>query len=370
MRASWKSIVLISVVAALLVASGGCTDGSGAGATVAPVPVVVASASLTAVPLVIEAPATLHAVGSVAVRARVDGEVLSAGFEEGTDVTAGQVLFRIDPRPFEALLAEARATLAKDEAVLARDRAQRKRYGELLAQGYVSADDYAQLIANLRTAEAAVAGDLASVQAAELNLAYCAIRAPISGRTGVMGVRPGNLVRASDGVVLVTVTQMDPVFVDFSVPQSSLADLRRGLDRATIRIADGDEPWGHESRLDFIDNTVDTTTGTIHVRGAAANQDGTLLPGEIVRARLEIADMEQSVVVPASAVGTGPDGDYVFVVAPGGRARQQKVVVGRQTPELAVITSGVRAGDPVVTDGQSRLKDGMPVVVVPAGGHA
>jgi multidrug efflux system membrane fusion protein len=330
-------------------------------------PVVVSTATLQAVPLTLNAVGTLVAVNSAVIRTRVDGELLKVEFNEGDTVKAGQILFRLDARPYAALLAEANANLAKDEATLARYRAQLKRYDDLVVKGYVSADDYAQVKANEQTAAAAVIADHAAVQGAQLNLDYCTIAAPISGRTGTVAIRAGNLIKAADAATLVTITQLDPVYADFAIPQQSLDDVRQAITakQAMVTLATGasDAIYGHASKLDFVDNVVDAGSGTVHVRATVDNADHTLWPAQFVHVQLQLGQTQPVTTVPANAIGNGPNGTFVFVVDAQQQAHQRAVTVARQTPQWAVIRDGLKADEQVVTDGQSRLQDGMKVQV-------
>ncbi|MGC3981870.1 MAG: efflux RND transporter periplasmic adaptor subunit [Steroidobacteraceae bacterium] len=326
------------------------------------IPVTIAPAKLQTVPYILSAVGNLIAVNSAVVRTRVDAQLLKVEFNEGDEVKAGQVLFRLDARPYEALLAQAKANLAKDEATLERNRAQRQRYDNLMSKDYVSADDYAQIKANEQTAAAAVIADQAAVQAAQLNLDYCTIRAPISGRSGTVALRAGNLLKAADAATLVTITQLDPVYVDFTVPQQDLDLVRRGMlaSKAMVSLAtdDGNVSYAHTSKLDFIDNTVDAANGTVHVRATVVNGDHALWPSQFVHVHLQLDQAEQVVTVPGNAVGNGPDGSYVFTVDATLHVHQRTVTVSRQTDSVAIISQGVAAGDEVVSDGQSRLQDG------------
>jgi multidrug efflux system membrane fusion protein len=334
------------------------------------VPVVTSVATLQAVPLTLNAVGTLVAVNSAVVRTRVDGDLLKVEFTEGDTVTAGQVLFRLDARPYTALLAEANANLAKDEATLARNRAQRQRYDDLMAKDYVSADDYAQIKANEQTAAAAVIADHAAVEAAQLNLDYCTIRAPISGRTGTVAIRAGNLLKTADASTLVTITQLDPVYADFAIPQQSLDAVRQAMQakQAMVTLATGasDATYSHASALNFIDNTVDAASGTVHVRATVSNSDHALWPAQFVHVQLQLGQSQPVLTVPTTAIGAGPNGAYVFVLDDKRQVHQRAVTVARQTSQWAVIANGLKVGEQVVSDGQSRLQDGAQVQTVAA----
>ena len=359
---------LLIVLAAMLVgvaACGGSTSNGANSQSSKAIPVVISVASLQAVPLTINAVGSLIAVNSAVIRTQVDAQLRAVDFTEGDTVTAGQILFRLDARPYEALLAQANANLAKDEATLARYHAQRQRYDDLMAKDYVSADDYAQIKANEQTAAAEVIADQAAVQAAQLNLDYCTIRAPISGRTGTVAIRAGNLLKTADAATLVTITQLDPVYVDFAIPQQSLDAVRQAMLAkqavVTMTTSSDEGAYAHASKLDFIDNTVDANSGTVHVRATVNNADHALWPAQFVHVKLQMGQIQQVVTVPTTAIGTGPNGTYVFVVDSQQQVHQRAVTVSRQTAELAIISEGLAAGEQVVSDGQSRLHDGVHV---------
>lgn len=373
-RRSWRGGIWLVPMLAMLAAgcSGQAANSAGKrNSTQADqaIPVVVSTATLQTVPLTLSAVGSLIAVNSAAIRSRVDAQLLAVDFNEGDEVKAGQILFRLDARPYQALLAEAKANLAKDQATLARNRAQRQRYDNLISKDYVSADDYAQIKANEQTAAAAVSADQAAVQAAQLNLDYCTIRAPISGRSGTVAIRAGNLLQAADATTLVTITQLDPVYVDFAIPQQSLDAVRQAMlaDKAMVTLANTDDAavYTHASKLDFIDNTVDANSGTVHLRATVANTDHALWPAQFVHVRLQLDQAQQVVTVPLSAIGSGPDGNYVFVVDAAQQVHQRAVIVSRQTAQLAVISMGIAAGEQVVSDGQSRLQEGALVQASP-----
>lgn len=357
-------IVLAAVLTGVAACGGSTSNGANSQSSKA-IPVVISVANLQAVPLTINAVGTLIAVNSAIVRTQVDAQLRAVDFTEGDTVKAGQILFRLDARPYEALLAQANANLAKDQATLARYRAQRQRYDDLMAKDYVSADDYAQIKANEQTAAAEVIADQAAVQAAQLNLDYCTIRAPISGRTGTVAIRAGNLLKTADAATLVTITQLDPVYVDFAIPQQSLDAVRQAMLAkqavVTMTTSSDDGAYAHASKLDFIDNTVDTASGTVHVRATVSNADHALWPAQFVHVKLQMSQGQQVITVPATAIGTGPNGTYVFVVDGQQQAHQRAVTVSRQTAELAIISEGLAAGEQVVSDGQSRLHDGIHV---------
>src|SRR5213083_1901310 len=288
------------------------------------VPVTVARAEQRAVPFEIPATGTAEPRQTVSVQSQVTGVLTRVAFREGDDVEAGEMLFQIDPRPFQAALDQARAMLARDQA-------------------------------QARSA----------VLDAQRNLEWARIRAPIAGRTGRLLVREGNLVRANAPDPLVIINQIHPILVRFAVPERSLPDIQRyRKNRLPVLVSPSKEDTTFASGLlTFVDNSVDTTTGTVLLKAEFANQDGVLWPGEFLSVRLQLYVEEQAVVVPAQAVMTGQQGTYVFVLNQDGTARSQPVTVERAVGSYAVIAQGVAPGDEVVTDGQLRLVSGAQVEV-------
>ena len=324
------------------------------------VPVTITRAVLRDVPLLLNAPGNVEAVHSVAVTAQIDGQLLESLVRDGADVAKDQLLFRIDPRPARAALRQAEAELERARALLAEASSRVERYGSVADRGYVSADQMQQY----RTAHAAAAGtvqvDEANVAAARLELGYTEIRAPIAGRLGRILVQPGNVVSANGGDPLVTINQIAPIYVSFAVPASALGRLLAAQNAAPLRVEARVPglPGPIEGRVAFIDNAVDTATGTIRLRGEFANEDHLLWPGQLVSVSLTLGVDENAVVLPDGAVRNGPEGTYVFVVDGEGRAVQRRVGVARVADGLAVIEDGVDVGDTVVLDGQSRVQDG------------
>ena len=331
------------------------------------VPVTITRAVLRDVPVRLDAPGSVEAINSVAVTAQIDGQLLESLVRDGADVEKGQLLFRIDPRPAEAALRQAEAELVRARALLAEARSRVERYAPVADRGYVSADQMQQY----RTAQAATAGavrvDEANVAAARLELGYTEIRAPIAGRLGRILVQPGNVVRANGGAPLVTINQIAPIYVSFSLPASALGRLLAAQKAAPLaveaRVPGLAAPA--EGRVAFIDNAVDTTTGTIRMRGEFANAEHLLWPGQLVGVGLTLGVDANAVVLPDGAVRNGPDGSYVFIVREAGSAAQRAVGVARVADGLAVIESGLEAGETVVLDGQSRVQDGSPLAFDP-----
>jgi multidrug efflux system membrane fusion protein len=335
------------------------------------VSVTVAEARLRSVALELSAIGTVTPIQSVAVRSQVGGLLMTVGFEEGQDVASGQVLFQIDPRPYQAALDQALAVLARDLVQVANARQQVVRYEELSRTQMASREQYDQFRTNADALAAAVAADSASVQTARLNLEYCTVRARISGRTGGLLVREGNLVRQNDASPLVVINQLHPIAVSFAVPQQYLDQVQRfNRNRrleAVIRPQD-DTTKSMTGRLTFINNQVDSTTGTIMLKATFPNADNRLWPGEFVAVKLVLDVQANVVTIPAQAVMTGQAGSFVYVLNADRSARTQAVAVGRAVDDDVVIDSGLVARQVVVTDGQLRLVPGAKVEIKGEGG--
>ena len=321
------------------------------------VAVTVARAERRAVPYQLGATGTVEPIRAVAVLPRVEGTVLRVRFDEGDEVVAGQILFQVDARPYQAALLQAEAALSRD--LVQADNAARDaaRYRELATNNTVTQEDYQQKQATADALAATVRADSAALAAAQLNVEYATIRAPIGGRTGSLTVREGALVRPTDPTPLVTINQLHPILVRFTVPSSNLPDLRRYGDRPLRVVArPGSSGTGPlDGVLAFMDNHVDSITGTLLLKGRFANGDGQLWPGEFVDVTLVLAIEADALVVPAQAVMSSQQGTYVFIVNGDGSASQQPVTVARTVDSLAVIAQGVTPGALVVTDGQLRL---------------
>lgn len=330
-----------------------------------PVPVRVARAAERDVPVEIRAVGKIVASQSVAIRAQAGGTLVAAHFTEGSVVTKGDVLLEIDRRPYQAALAEARAKLAEDRARAANAREDARRYADLAEKEFVTRQQAETAKANAVALEAAVLGGEAAVERAALNLSHCTIRAPISGRTGRLLVTPGNLVSAGAPEPLVTIEQIRPVYAQFAVPERHLAALRaRRESPPPVRIRTTGAASETTGSLDFLDNAVDPATGTILLRATFPNADESLWPGQVVEVAVQVAERARAVVVPSSAVASGQQGEYAYVVTDG-KAELRPVVVDQTGATEAVIAKGIAAGEVVVTEGQLRLRPQSPVEVLP-----
>lgn len=322
------------------------------------VAVSVATVAQQSVPVQLRAIGNVEAHATVAVRARVDGQVVAVTFREGANVNKGEVLFQIDARPFGAALKQAEASALRDRA--ARDQAlsQERRYQELLDKNFVSREAYAQIRTNAETAQAAVKASEAALENARLNLEYCTIRAPLEGVAGRVLLQAGNMVRANDANPLVVINRVRPVYVNFAVPEQDLPQVRKYMAAATLAVAviapDALAPTA-EGRLVFVDNAVDPSTGTIRLKAEFANDNAALWPGQFVNVSLTLTEQADALVIPAQAVQTGPEGQYVYVVGADQTAEVRQISVARTAGDRAVIARGLAKDERVVTHGQLRL---------------
>jgi membrane fusion protein, multidrug efflux system len=336
-----------------------------------PVPVTVATAERRAVPFELAATGTVEPIQTVAVQPQVSAPIVRIAFREGQEVTKGQVLFQLDPRPFQAALAQAEGILRRDQAQAANAEQDATRYSALAEKEYVTAQQYDAAKTSAAASTATLAASRAAVEQAQLNLQYATIRAPISGRTGSLRVRAGNLVRTTDAAPLVTINQIKPILVRFAVPAANLPSIQRYRgDTIVVSATPTGGGTASEGTLSFVDNAVDTTTGTILLKGTFPNTDGALWPGEFVNVRLRLYVEPNALVVPAAAVVSGQQGSFVFVIKPDSSAATRAVKVERSTDQFAVVTGEVHPGDRVVTDGQLRLRDGSRVQIKAQGDSA
>lgn len=330
------------------------------------VPVLAAAVRTQPVPDYADGLGTVQAFNSVAVKSRVDGQIMKVFFRQGQEVRAGDKLFQIDPRPYQAALDQALAAKEKDQATLAGATADLARYGPLLRQKYTSQKVYEDERATVAELKATVKADQAAIETARLNLEYTLIRAPISGRTGALLVDAGNFVQANQNASLVTIAQIRPVYVTFSVPQATLDAIRQHQAvhaLAVAAVANDGHTVLSRGTLSFISNQIDTTTGTVSLMGSFANEDERLWPGESVTARLTLSVQPDALTVPATTVVEGPDGYYAYVIKPDHTVERRAVTVSRLQDGLAVIGHGLAAGEQVVTDGQFRLVNGAKVKI-------
>lgn len=330
-----------------------------------PVPVTVAKVVQQDVPYDIAATGTVEPIQTSSVTPQVTGQIVRVAFREGDHVAAGQLLFQIDPRPFAALLDQARAVMARDQAQLVSAEADEKRYQDLAARDYVTPQQLEQARATASALRATLAADSAAAQNAAINLQYTSVRAPIGGRAGAILLREGNLAKAQ-GSPLVVINEMRPILVRFAVAATHLQAIRAHQDGDATAHVDPIGPNGiaSDGRLSFVDNAVDSTTGTVLLKALFQNPTEALWPGELVNVRLRLFVEKGVVTVPAEAIVSGQQGDYVFVVGADQTASVRVVRVERTAGDIAVV-SGVRPGETVVTDGQLKLRPGATVQIKP-----
>jgi len=372
---------------------GGGSKGGGRGRG-GDVPVTVANASHRDVPLEIQVIGNVEAYSTITVKAQVGGQLVNVFFKEGDFVKKGDKLFDIDPRPLEAAynqvvaniardkaaLLQAQANMARDEASAKYQDAQAKRYAELFQAGVISKDQAEQLRASadasaqavaadqaaIASAQAAIGASTATAENAKVQLGFTTITSPINGRTGNLTVKQGNVVTANN-MDLMTINQVEPIYVTFSVPEAQLPAIKKymAMGSLSVRARPQDADNGDEERgaLTFVDNTVDVTTGTIKLKGTFPNADHKLWPGQFVRVTLRLTTQQNAIVVPNEAIQTGQTGAFVYVVKQDKTVESRPVVTGSRVEQDMVVSEGLAAGETVVTEGQLRLAPGSKVVV-------
>ena len=392
----WRSaaVAVWALASALLLA--GCSDNAAGKARVQapPVPVMVSDAVEKTLPVQLTAVGNAQAYTTVGIKSQVNGQIMEVGFKEGQDVKKGDLLFVIDPRPFEAALRQAEAALGqrqaevqqaqanleRDQAQLDNAKVQERRYRDLVDRELIAREQYDQLRTNWAALEATVQADRAAVDnakastraaqanvdSARLQVAYTTIRAPIDGRTGNLLVQSGNIVKANDDNPIVVINQIHPIYVSFAVPEQNLTDIKKfyreagglkviaRLPRQKETLATGD--------LSFVNNTVDMTTATIQLKATFANTDNVLWPGQFLDVSLVLTS-RTAVVVPSQAIQPGQKGPYVFVVKPDLTVESRPVVPGTRLGAETVIEQGVRGAERIVTDGQLRLIPGAKIEI-------
>jgi multidrug efflux system membrane fusion protein len=357
----WPGPLLLSIIAI------GCTHPDAPASP--PASVVVAPVERRDVPVVLEATGTVEPIQSAAVAAQVDGLIQQVLFREGDDVAAGQVLFQIDPHPYRSALTSAEAELARVQIDFEKADRDLKRVEDLAANSYATTQEAEQARATALGLKATLQSDSGAVGRARINLERATVRAPIAGRAGALLVRAGNLVRAASGAPLVQINQLAPILVRFAVPATQLPAIRRaGTGLAVRAIPVGDSVAVSAGTLVFVDNAVDSMSGTILLKARFDNRNHALWPGGLVRVGLTVTVEKGALAVPVSAVLTGQQGASVFVLGDSGRVHLRKVTVGYTNDSVIVLTSGVAAGERVVSEGQVRLVDGataQPVSAAP-----
>jgi len=323
-----------------------------------PVMVTLAAALQETVPVRVQVIGNVEAYLTVAVKARVDGQINAVNLREGEQVRKGDVLFRIDPRPYEAALRQAQANALRDRAARDQARSQERRYQELLDKNFISKEAYAQIRTNAETAEATAKASEAGLENARLNLEYCTILSPLEGYVGKVLLQAGNLVRANDVNPLVVINQVRPVYVNFAVPEQKLPEIRKYQAASPLRadvIPPDPSATPITGRLVFIDNAVDPSTGTIRLRAQYDNADAALWPGQFVNVSLRLYEQPDAIVIPSQAIQSGPQGQYVYVVGDDMVADVRPIALQEIDGDRAIVARGLTKGERVVTRGQLRL---------------
>ena len=329
-------------------------------------PVTATVAETHDVPILQTGIGSVQAYNTVAIKTRVDGQIVKVDFIEGQDVKQGDVLFEIDPRPYQAALAQAQANRQKDQAALVSASADLQRFTDLAKNGFQTRQSLDQQKAAVGQLQAAIAADEAQIEAASVNLDYTQIRAPIGGRTGARQVDIGNVVHAADTGSLVTLTQLQPIFVSFTLPQQSLQALRQSQARGAVPVqvlSQADQTPLAQGALSLIDNQVDQGSGTIHLKAQFANADGALWPGAFVTLKVETGILKNAVTVPARTVQQGPNGSYLYVIRPDDTVERRSVTIAQSDGATSVVGQGLAAGERIVLDGQYSLSNGSKVAV-------
>jgi len=375
----------ISIAVLLVSTVWSCTAQTAAPPPPSGVPVVVAKVSQKLMPVEVSSVGNVEPLSTVAIKAQVSGELLQVHFKEGDFVRKGQLLFTIDSRSFQGTVGTMEANIAKDqaqlkqaEANLARDTAQleytqaeARRYANLLQQGLISTDSSEQVRSQANAAEQSVRADRAAIEnvhavlevdqhaltAAKLQLSYCTIYSPIDGRTGAVMLKPGNLIKSADAPIVV-INQTDPIYVNFTVPQQYWPEIKKNMSTGALHVtATVGQDAGHDQqgRVIFVDNAVDATTGTLHMKASFENSQNQFLPGMFVNVVLRLSEEPNAKVVPTQALTEGQNGTFVYVVKPDNSVELRPVVSSRSHEGVAAIEKGLELDEVVVVDGQARL---------------
>lgn len=368
---TFSNAALAAVLATGLLLSG-CSEKKQQ-AVVARVPVTVADVVQKTVPVQVRVIGNVDAYTTVGVKPQITGEIVGVHFTEGQDVKKGQLLFTFDPRPFEADLLRAQANLAQDEAKAKNAEVEAHRYTKLVEAGVVAKEQAEQMQTNHEAMVATVKADRAQAEYARVQLVYTKIYSPLDGRTGNLMLHRGNVVKANPDNPMITINQVNPIYVIFAVPQQALPDIKQHMAKSKLTVTaiiQGQEDRPEVGTLTFVDNNVDLNSGTIKLKGTFANENRRLWPGQYVNVALTLTEEPNAIVVPTQAIQTGQQGSYVFVVKPDLTAESRPVKVERNIDNQAVIESGLSAGEKVVTDGQIRLVTGTKVEIKNVGMQA
>jgi membrane fusion protein, multidrug efflux system len=335
------------------------------------IPVVTAQAEQKNIPVQLTSIGSVEAISSIAIKSQVGGILSQVHFQEGQDVNAGDMLFTIEPTYYHQMLNEAEAALRKDKAQLANARVDMKRYEDLIKRDLISRQQYDQAHTQVEVLKASVGADQAAVGNANLFLSYCSIKSPLTGRTGSLTAHVGDLVKAGDANAMITINQLQPIYVTFVVPDQYLPEIKKYMATSSLKVyaALQNQTAAPESgALTFVDNAVDKTTGNIKLKATFENADKTLWPGQFVNVSLDLTDRPNSVVVPSQAVLSGQSGQYIYVVKSDLSVEPRPVTTGITYQNYLVVEKGLSAGEKVVIDGQLQLFPGAKVEVKPQSG--
>jgi multidrug efflux system membrane fusion protein len=349
----------------LTIFSSGCSNEKQGKPASAPIPVIVGAATQKTVPVQLRAIGNVQAYSTVTVKSKVGGELVRVHFTEGQDVKKGDHLFTIDPRPYEAALKQAEANLGRDLAQAKNAQEDARRYEFLIQKGVVARQQYDKFRTDADALEATVLADRAAVENAKIQLGYCSIHSPIDGRTGSLIVQQGNIIKAED-INLVVINQIIPINVAFSIPEQFLPEIKKYMASGKLHVEaliPMNEARPERGVITFIDNAVDSSTGTIRLKGTFANREKDLWPGQFVNVVLTLTTEPNAIVIPSQAVQTGQEGQYVFVVKQDLTVESRPVVAGRTVNNETVIQKGLQVNEKVVTDGQLRLYPGAKVEI-------
>jgi multidrug efflux system membrane fusion protein len=330
-----------------------------------PAPVIVAASTKRDVPVLLKAIGTMEASESVTIKTQLSGELTRVAFREGQDVQKGALLCQLDPRSYQAALKKAEAALARDRVIMVNARTNYERYRQLVKEGIVTQEQAEGYRTTADSAEASVSADQAEVENARTQLSFCTIKAPISGRLGVLAINQGNVVKANDSA-LVTINKLTPIYATFTIPEKDLAEIKRQLAGGRLAVeaeVPGQTGVVEKGVISFLDNNVDAATGTIKLKGTFENSRKQLWPGQFVNLSITLAVRKDAVVVPSQAVQTGQQGQYVFVVKPDAIVELRQVSIGPVSQGMTVIEKGVQPGEQVVIDGQMRVVPGSKVEI-------
>ena len=352
----------------LLLALNGCSDNGKSKATPEnqpkkrAVPVLIGVSSEKTIPIELRSIGTVEPYATVAIKSQITGTLQRIHFKEGADVKKGEILFSLDPRPVVAMLNQAQGALVRDKAQLDNARKEFDRYANAAKKGYVSTEQAEQSETKVATLAATIKADEAAVENARLQLEFCTIYSPIDGRTGELPVAEGNLIKANADTSMVTINQISPIKVSFTVPGKYFGEIKKYREAGTLQVvlngADGTPVTG---KFAFLDNAIDQTTGTLRLKAEFANQDHSLWPGQFVEIRLNLTSRPHTTVVPTLAVQVGQNGAHVFVVKDDATVEERTITTGIQIDGETVVESGITPGERVVTDGQLQLINGTKV---------